>query len=110
MALLLIATDWLHRTVIVLTGATLFVLFGVLDQHEAFEAIDLGTLGLLVGMMIIVKIVERTGVFEQVAIVAMRVSRGKPFAVVVLMVTITAVSVGVLGQPHVDSPRSLRSR
>ena len=90
-ALLLIATDWLHRTVIVLTGATLFVLFGVLDQHEAFEAIDLGTLGLLVGMMIIVKIVERTGVFEQVAIVAMRVSRGKPFAVVVLMVTITAV-------------------
>ena len=62
-ALFLIATEWIHRTVIVLTGTTLFVLAGVLGQHNAFEAIDLDTLGLLVGMMIVL-ITERTGIFE----------------------------------------------
>jgi len=91
LALLLIATDWLHRTVIVLTGATLFVLSGILDQHDAFEAIDLDTLGLLVGMMIVVTITERTGIFEQVAITAMRISQGRPAVVVALLVTFTAV-------------------
>ncbi len=91
LALLLMVFDWMHRAVIVLVGAALFVLVGVLDQQQAFEAIDLDTLGLLVGMMIIVTIVERTGIFEQIAIMAMRVSKGRPLAVVALMVTITAV-------------------
>lgn len=90
-ALLLIATDWLHRTAVVFAGASLFVLTGVLDQHDAFDAIDLDTLGLLVGMMIIVTITERTGIFEQVAITAMRISRGRPAAVVALLVSFTAV-------------------
>ena len=90
-ALGLIATDWLHRTVIVLAGAALFVLVGVLDQAQAFEAIDLSTLGLLIGMMIIVAVTERTGVFEHLAILALRLSGGRPFAVVASMVTLTAV-------------------
>ncbi len=91
LALLLMVFDWMHRAVIVLVGAALFVLVGVLDQQQAFEAIDLDTLGLLVGMMIIVTITERTGIFEQIAIMAMRVSKGRPLAVVALMVTMTAV-------------------
>jgi Na+/H+ antiporter NhaD/arsenite permease-like protein len=90
-ALGLIATEWVHRTVIVLAGASLFVLAGVLDQEQAFDAIDLSTLGLLIGMMIIVAVTERTGVFEHVAIVALRFSGGRPFPVVVTMVTLTAV-------------------
>ncbi len=84
-------SDWLHRAVIVLVGAALFVLVGALNQEQAFEAIDLDTLGLLVGMMIIVTITERTGIFEQVAIMAMRVSKGRPLAVVAMMVGMTAL-------------------
>ncbi len=84
-------SDWLHRAVIVLVGAALFVLVGALNQEQAFEAIDLDTLGLLVGMMIIVTITERTGIFEQAAIMAMRVSKGKPLAVVAMMVGMTAL-------------------
>ncbi len=91
LALLLMVSDWLHRAVIVLVGAALFVLVGALNQEQAFEAIDLDTLGLLVGMMIIVTITERTGIFEQVAIMAMRVSKGKPLAVVAMMVGMTAL-------------------
>ncbi len=91
LALLLMVSDWLHRAVIVLVGAALFVLVGALNQEQAFEAIDLDTLGLLVGMMIIVTITERTGIFEQAAIMAMRVSKGKPLAVVAMMVGMTAL-------------------
>lgn len=89
-ALLLIATDWVHRTIIVLAGSAAFVLVGVLDQHQAFEAIDLETLGLLIGMMVIVSITERTGIFEQLAIVAMRIARGRPLAVVLTTTLVTA--------------------
>jgi Na+/H+ antiporter NhaD/arsenite permease-like protein len=90
-ALLLIATEWMHRTLIVMVGAATFVLIGVVDQHEAFESIDLAVLGLLVAMMIIVNVIERTGVFEYLAIVALRVSRGRPFRVVMTLSLLTAV-------------------
>lgn len=90
-ALVLIATDWHHRTVVVMSGAALFLLAGVIEQEEALLAVDLATIGLLIGMMIIVSITERTGIFEYFAIVAVRLSKGKPLAVVVSMVTMTAV-------------------
>lgn len=82
LALALIATEWVHRTKIVLVGASLFVILGVIDQAEAIASIDLATIGLLVGMMVIVAVSERTGIFEHLAIVAMRFSKGRPFAVV----------------------------
>lgn len=90
-ALLLIATEWLHRTLIVMFGAAAFVLFGILDQEEAFASIDLATLGLLVAMMVIVGVIERTGIFEYLAIMSLRLSRGRPFRVVVVLSLLTAV-------------------
>jgi Na+/H+ antiporter NhaD/arsenite permease-like protein len=91
LALLLVATEWIHRTLIVMLGAALFVLAGVLDQEAAFAAIDLATLGLLVAMMVIVAIIERTGIFEYLAIVSLKLSRGRPFRVVVTIAVLTAV-------------------
>ena len=90
-ALALIATEWVHRTLIVMLGAAIFVLSGVLDQHEAFEAIDLATLGLLVAMMVIVALIERTGIFEYLAIVSLRISRGRPARVVWTISLLTAL-------------------
>jgi Na+/H+ antiporter NhaD/arsenite permease-like protein len=90
-ALLLIATEWIHRTLIVMLGAALFVLSGVLDQEEAFAAIDLATLGLLVAMMVIVGIIERTGIFEYLALVSLRVTQGRPFRVVLVISGLTAI-------------------
>ncbi|MCB0877940.1 MAG: ArsB/NhaD family transporter [Thermoleophilia bacterium] len=89
--LVLIATEWLHRTLIVMFGAATFVLIGVLEQHQAFESIDLATLGLLVAMMIIVAVIERTGIFEYLAIVALRASKGRPARVVFMLALLTAV-------------------
>lgn len=88
--LLLIASEKIHRTVAALIGAALFVVIGVLNQHQALHAIDLNTLGLLIGMMIVVIITEKTGIFEQIALMLMRLSKGKPALVVTLLVTFTA--------------------
>ena len=80
-ALALIASERVDRTKIALLGATLVVLAGTLDQEQAIEAVDFNTVGLLVGMMIMVRITETTGVYTWVAIRAGQLSRGRPPAV-----------------------------
>lgn len=90
-ALFLVALDWIHRTLIVMVCAAGFVLLGVINQEDAFAAIDLATLGLLVAMMVIVSIIERTGIFEQLSLLALSWSRGRPFRVVMTMSLLTAL-------------------
>ena len=63
-------------------GAVLVLLTQTLDQEQAIAAIDFGTLGLLAGMMVVVRLTERTGVYTYVAIRAGQLSRGRPLAVV----------------------------
>src|SRR5215467_15017142 len=60
--------DKLNRSIVALLGASLMILVGVLDQDEAVRGIDWNTLGLLAGMMILVSISRRSGMFQYVAI------------------------------------------
>ena len=90
-ALALIASERVDRTKIALLGATLVVLAGTLDQEQAIEAIDFNTIGLLVGMMIMVRVTETTGVYTWLAIRAGQLSRGRPLAVVLSLAVTTAV-------------------
>ena len=90
-ALALIASERVDRTKIALLGATLVVLAGTLDQEQAIEAIDFNTIGLLVGMMIMVRVTETTGVYTWLAIRAGQVSGGRPLAVVLSLAITTAV-------------------
>ena len=60
-ALAVIATERVDRTKVALTGAVLLLLTQTIEQHQAIEAIDWNTLGLLVGMMLMVKITETLG-------------------------------------------------
>jgi Na+/H+ antiporter NhaD/arsenite permease-like protein len=62
-----------------------------IDQEVAVEAIDWNTLGLLVGMMLMVKVTEPTGVYTWLAIRAGQLSRGRPLAVVLSLATTTAL-------------------
>jgi Na+/H+ antiporter NhaD/arsenite permease-like protein len=59
-----IVSERLDRTVVALTGGALMIAFGVLDQRQALESIDPNTIALLVGMMVIVNVLKRTGVFR----------------------------------------------
>ncbi|HZV74776.1 MAG TPA: ArsB/NhaD family transporter [Conexibacter sp.] len=80
-ALALIASERIDRTRVAMLGALLMLLTQTLTQRQAIDAIDWGTLGLLAGMMVIVRLTERTGVYTYVAIRAGQLSRGRPLAV-----------------------------
>lgn len=88
-ALLLIAVEWVHRTKVALAGAGLMVVVGILDEDQAIESVDWSTLGLLAGMMILVGLTERTGVFTYLALKVAQLSQGRPFRLVLLLALIT---------------------
>ena len=60
-ALAIIGTEKLNRTKVALLGALVVVVSQTIDQEQAIEAIDFNTIGLLAGMMLIVKLTETTG-------------------------------------------------
>ena len=91
-ALAVIASERVDRTKVALTGAVLVLLTQTIEQDAAIEAIEWDTLGLLVGMMLLVKITEPTGVYTWLAIRAGQLSRGRPLAVVLAL----AITTGVL--------------
>jgi len=90
-ALAIIASERVDRTKIALLGASLALLTQTLDQEAAIEAIDFNTIGLLVGMMIMVRLTETTGVYTWLAIKAGQLSKGRPPAVMLALTVTTAV-------------------
>ena len=99
-AYVLIASDRISKVKIVLGGAVLMLLIQATDGRTAFfspeAGIDWNVLFLLLGMMLIVAVVERTGVFEFIAIWAVKRAGGKPFRVMVILVVVTAVASALL--------------
>jgi Na+/H+ antiporter NhaD/arsenite permease-like protein len=91
LALAAIATERVNRTKVALAGAALVVITQTIDQEQAIEAVDFNTIGLLVGMMVMVKLTETTGVYTYIAIRAGQFSRGRPLAVVASLALTTAV-------------------
>jgi Na+/H+ antiporter NhaD/arsenite permease-like protein len=90
-ALLAIALEFGHRTKVALVGAAIVVVVGALDVDTAIDSVDWATLGLLVGMMIIVGLTEPTGVFSYLALQVARLSGGRPFRLIVLLALMTGV-------------------
>ncbi len=88
----MIAFEWVHRTKAALVGAGLVVVLGVVELDAAIEAVDWSTLGLLVGMMILVGLTQRTGVFTYLALRTAQLSRGRPFRLVFLLAGVTGVT------------------
>src|SRR3712207_6940718 len=59
--LVVIAAELVNRTVAALLGAAVVISFGVVEQHEAAsEFVDWNTIGLLLGMMVIVAVLNKT--------------------------------------------------
>ncbi len=87
----LIASERFDRTVVALLGGFGVVALGVIDQKEAFAAIDLNVIFLLAGMMVMAGVLAKTGFFEMVAIRAVKVSDGRPFRLLVTLSLVTAL-------------------
>ena len=92
----LIATERFDRTLVALLGGLLVVALGIIDQHQAIDAIDFNVIFLLAGMMVIANGLAKTGFFEYVAARAIHVSRGDPFRLLILLSILTAFLAAVL--------------
>src|ERR687898_2833581 len=90
--LAVIAAELVNRTVAVLLGAAVVVSFGVVEQHEAAaEFVDWNTIGLLLGMMVIVAVLNKTGLFEYLAIKSAQWGRARPGRIMVVLSVVTAI-------------------
>src|ERR671914_2488555 len=91
LVLLLIALELVNRMVAALLGAAVLVSFGIVTQEQAAtEFVDWNTIGLLAGMMVIVAIMERTGIFEYLAIKSAQWGKARPGRILILLALITA--------------------
>jgi Na+/H+ antiporter NhaD/arsenite permease-like protein len=87
----LIVTEKIHRTLAALLGASLVILLKLVDQHEAFASVDFNVIFLLAGMMIIANVLAKTGIFQWIAVEAVRRTQGRPYRLLVLTSVITAI-------------------
>lgn len=90
-AYLIIFTEKVNRAVIALLGAMVMVIAGIMSQKQALLGIDFNTLALLIGMMIIVAITEKSGLFQFVAVWSAKKVHASPRGLLVVLAAVTAV-------------------
>ncbi len=88
---IILFTEKLNRAVVAVTGAAVMIFAGILTQTTAVAGIDFNTLSLLIGMMIIVGIAEKSGMFQYVAIWATKKVKANPRGIMVVLAVVTAV-------------------
>ena len=86
-----IVTEKVNRAIVALIGAGLMITLGVLTQKAAVRGIDFNTLGLLTGMMVVVAISRRSGVFQFVAIWSAKRVKARPWGILVMLSVVTAL-------------------
>ena len=90
-----IISEKIHKTVVALFGASLMLIFKILQQHEAFHVeefgVDWNVIFLLISMMVIINLMRPTGVFEYIAIKSAKWGKGEPFRIMAIFAVVTAV-------------------
>jgi Na+/H+ antiporter NhaD/arsenite permease-like protein len=92
----LIVTERVHRTAAALLGGVAIIIFGVLEQEQAFYSIDWNVIFLLAGMMMIANVLRETGVFQWIAVQSVRLGRGSPYTIMIILVLVTATTSALL--------------
>jgi Na+/H+ antiporter NhaD/arsenite permease-like protein len=87
----LIVSERVHRTLAALLGAAIIMASGLVPFEKSIEHIDFNTLGVLVGMMLFVSVMKRSGIFEYVAIKSAKLVKGDPWLIMVALALITAL-------------------
>ncbi len=93
--LYVIFTEKMNRTIAAMAGAAIMLVSGmILDfytEEQAIETVDIQTIGLLLGMMILVALLEPTGFFQYLAVKAARISKGRPVRLLILLGSVTTL-------------------
>ena len=88
-----IMLEKIPRTYVALAGGLAMIFLGLLTQDDALRKyIDFNTLGLLVGMMMMVGVIRKCGIFEALAIWATKITRARPMILLALLSVITAIA------------------
>jgi Na+/H+ antiporter NhaD/arsenite permease-like protein len=88
---LLIISERINRAVVATNAAALMIVAGVINEQQAIQGIDFNTIGLLTGMMIIVAITRRSGVFQYLAVWAAKRVQAQPWGILLMLAMVTAV-------------------
>jgi Na+/H+ antiporter NhaD/arsenite permease-like protein len=88
----IIISERIHRTIVALLSGFLLILLGIVNQVEAFQAIDLNVIFLLAGMMMIANMLGETGFFQWIAVQTVKLGRRNPFRILVLLALLTAIA------------------
>lgn len=99
-AYILIATEKINRVAVVCGAAALMVIIGATDAEAAFYShetgIDWNVIFLLLGMMIIVSVIHKTGLFEYLAVQSIKLAKGRPRLAFVLILILVSVASALL--------------
>lgn len=97
---ILIATERVHRVSAALAGAAAMLVLRIVDAEDAFHNVETGVdwevIFLLLGMMLIVAVLRRTGLFEYLAIWSAKRARGRPYRIMVILCVVTAIASALL--------------
>jgi len=86
-----VISEKINRAIVALLGASLMIISGVLNQDAAIQGIDFNTIALLTGMMVLVAITGRCGVFQYIAIWATKKVNANPPGILLMLAIVTAV-------------------
>ena len=86
-----IMSEKVNRAIVALIGAGVMIVVGVLEQDEAIRGVDFNTIGLLTGMMILVSISRRSGMFQYLAVWSAQAARAHPAGILFILQITTAV-------------------
>ena len=92
----IIVTERVHRTIAALLGGVAMIVLGVLPQEQAFHAVDWNVIFLLAGMMAIANVLSETGLFQWIAVQAVRLGKGDPFRILIILSLVTAITSALL--------------
>ena len=92
----LIVSEKIDRTISALLGGLAMIIFGIVEQEQAFHHVDWNVIFLLAGMMVIANILKETGLFQWVALQAVRLGKGDPMRILVILSLITALTSALL--------------
>lgn len=86
-----IMSEKMNRAIVALLGAGIMILIGVLNQEAAIRGVDFNTIALLTGMMIIVAVTRKSGVFQFVAIWSAKKVQANPAGILLMLQVVTAL-------------------
>lgn len=92
-----IITEWINKMLAALIGGFLVILTGIVNQEMVFEAIDWNVIFFLIGMMLVISVLRKTGIFMFVAIKSAKLAHGNPLVLMMMMFMVTAFSSAFLG-------------